>query len=170
VRSARPYRNAVSRLAVSIAPRQKRSSTCSRIRSRKGLDTYSARSPRAFRPFVTAAPICFVDLRSARHEPRSRASVSLGPPSPSLSLSLSLSRSLALAVVGISLNREWRAGRPSCGRHDGIFIGLNIGKPPIRNAIPAPRLRSAPWRFVAPRRIAREGGSRENEEKETEKE
>lgn len=39
--------------------------------------------------------------------------------------------------VGISLNREWRARRPSCGRRDGIFIGLNIGKPPIRNAIAA---------------------------------
>jgi len=54
-----------------------------------------------------------------------------------------LSSSFGLAVVGISLNREWRAGRPSCGRRDGIFIGLNIGKPPIRNAIPAPLLRCA---------------------------
>lgn len=44
---------------------------------------------------------------------------------------------------GRSLNREWRARRPSCGRRDGIFIGLNIGKPPqpIRNAIAARRNR-----------------------------
>lgn len=74
--------------------------------------------------------------------------------------SFSLSSSLGLAVAGISLNREWRAGRPSCGRRDGIFIGLNIGKPPIRNAIPAPRLRSAPL-LGAP---LRRGESREKEE------
>lgn len=46
---------------------------------------------------------------------------------------------VGIQELGRSLNREWRARRPSCGRRDGIFIGLNIGKPPIRNAIAARR-------------------------------
>ena len=88
-----------------------------------------------------------------------------------LDVSCVLSSSLGLTVVGISLNREWRAGRPSCGRRDGIFIELNIGKPPIRNAISAPPLRCAEENRERrrEREREREGGRERERERERER-